>query len=56
MLDCTIRGGGLINDHQFSDQIVRAIYDTCIAAGLDYMGISYKNAPQLFPKNRFRRA
>ena len=53
VLDCTIRDGGLINDHQFSDQIVRAVYDTCVAAGLDYMEIGYKNAPRLFPKDKF---
>ena len=27
VLDCTIRDGGLINNHQFSDELVRAVYD-----------------------------
>ena len=40
VLDCTIRDGGLINNHQFSDELVRAVYDTCVAAGLDYIGVS----------------
>ena len=35
VLDCTVRDGGLINDHQFTDEFVRAVYDTCLAAGLD---------------------
>ncbi len=38
VLDCTVRDGGLINAHQFSDEFVRAVYDTCIEAGIDTMG------------------
>ena len=53
VLDCTIRDGGLINAHQFSDSLVRAVYDTCIAAGIDYMEVGYKNTTRLFPKNEF---
>ncbi len=53
VLDCTIRDGGLINNHQFSDELVRAVYDTCVEAGIDYMEIGYKNTPRLFPKEEF---
>ena len=53
VLDCTIRDGGLINDHKFSDKTVRAVYDTCIAAGIDYMDVGYKNSAKLFPKSDF---
>ncbi|TWU41798.1 aldolase catalytic domain-containing protein [Novipirellula artificiosorum] len=53
VLDCTIRDGGLINNHQFTDEVVRAVYDTCIQAGIDYMEIGYKNSPRLFPKSEF---
>lgn len=53
VLDCTVRDGGLINNHQFSDKFVRAVYDTCIAAGVDYMEVGYKNSPRLFPKAEF---
>ena len=53
VLDCTVRDGGLINDHQFGDGFVRAVYDTCIAAGLDTMEIGYKNSERLFPRERF---
>jgi 4-hydroxy 2-oxovalerate aldolase len=53
VLDCTVRDGGLINDHHFNDGFVRAVYDTCIAAGMDAMEIGYKNAERLFPKDRF---
>ena len=53
VLDCTVRDGGLINDHQFNDEFVRAVYDTCIAAGLDTMEIGYKNSERLFPRDQF---
>jgi 4-hydroxy 2-oxovalerate aldolase len=53
VLDCTIRDGGLINNHQFTDKLVRAVYETCIAAGIDYMEVGYKNSAQLFPKTEY---
>jgi len=42
VLDCTIRDGGLMNNHHFDDQVVKAVYDACVAAGVDYMEIGYK--------------
>lgn len=53
VLDCTIRDGGLMNDHRFSDDLVRAVYQTCVAAGVDYMEIGYKNSKEQFPKTDF---
>jgi 4-hydroxy 2-oxovalerate aldolase len=53
VLDCTIRDGGLINDHQFTDELVKAVYDACVAAGVDYMEIGYKNSPEIFPPGEF---
>lgn len=53
VLDCTIRDGGLINGHHFTDELVRAVYATCVAAGVDYMEVGYKNSPRLFPKEEF---
>lgn len=53
VLDCTIRDGGLINSHQFTDEFVRAVYDTCVAAGMDYMEVGYKNSLRLFPQSDF---
>jgi len=32
VLDCTIRDGGLINSHQFSDELVRAVYAGIVTA------------------------
>ena len=32
VLDCSIRDGGLMNDHRFEDYFVKAIHKTCIEA------------------------
>jgi len=53
VLDCTIRDGGLVNDSQFNDEFVRAVYEACLEAGIDYMEIGYKNSPALFPPGQF---
>ncbi len=53
VLDCTIRDGGLINDHLFEDGFVKAVYDACVQAGMDYMEVGYKNSKQLFPPGKF---
>jgi 4-hydroxy 2-oxovalerate aldolase len=42
IMDCTIRDGGLINSHHFDDGFVKAVYLTCVAAGIDAMEIGYK--------------
>ncbi len=42
VLDCTIRDGGLMNNHQFDDQIVKKVYAACVEAGVDYMELGYK--------------
>jgi 4-hydroxy 2-oxovalerate aldolase len=51
VLDCTIRDGGLINDHAFEDGFVKAVYDACVAAGIDYMEVGYKASKKLFARN-----
>lgn len=53
VLDCTIRDGGLMNNSKFTDDEVRAVYDTCIEAGIDYMEIGYKNSRKEYPKSEF---
>jgi 4-hydroxy 2-oxovalerate aldolase len=52
VLDCTIRDGGLINDHCFEDGFVKAVYDACVAAGIDYMEIGYKASKKLFTRDK----
>jgi 4-hydroxy 2-oxovalerate aldolase len=44
VVDCTIRDGGLMNDHRFDLAMVKAVYDTCVVAGIDYMEIGYKSS------------
>jgi 4-hydroxy 2-oxovalerate aldolase len=53
VLDCTIRDGGLVNGHRFNDDFVRAVYQACINAGIDYMEIGYKNSHRVFPREKF---
>ena len=53
VLDCTIRDGGLVNDHKFEDEFVRAVYEANVEAGIDYMELGYKNSKKLFPKDQF---
>ena len=48
ILDCTIRDGGLMNDHLFADEIVKAVYSACVDAGIDYMEIGYINSRRIF--------
>ncbi len=53
VLDCTIRDGGLVNDSRFTDDQVKTVYETCVAAGIDYMEIGYMNSPKAFPKKQY---
>ncbi len=53
VLDCTIRDGGLVNDHAFEDGFVKAVYQACVEAGIDYMEVGYKASQKLFARNRF---
>ena len=51
VIDCTVRDGGLMNKWQFSDEFVRAVYDACIEAGVDYMEIGYKSSEKAFSRD-----
>ena len=37
VLDCTIRNGGLINNHYFTDEFVNSVYRALTKSGIDYM-------------------
>ena len=54
VLDCTIRDGGLMNDHNFEDGFVKKVYDTCVAAGIDYMELGYKSDKKIFSPSKSR--
>ena len=53
ILDCTIRDGGLVNDHQFSDDLVKKVYECCVAAGVDYMEFGYKGSKRIYAPDLF---
>lgn len=48
VLDCTVRDGGLMNNHTFEDGFVKSVYETCVAAGVDYMEFGYKGSKKIF--------
>ena len=53
VLDCTIRDGGLVNDHAFEEGFVKAVYHACVEAGIDYMEVGYKASKRIFARDRF---
>lgn len=53
IFDCTIRDGGLINDHKFEDGFVRAVYNACAAAGVQYMELGYKASKKIYAPSQF---
>ncbi|MDD3088804.1 MAG: aldolase catalytic domain-containing protein [Candidatus Omnitrophica bacterium] len=53
VLDCTIRDGGLINDHFFEDNFVREVYRAIASSGVDYMEIGYKASKTLMNPDKF---
>jgi len=53
VLDCTIRDGGLMNNSKFSDEVVKGVYDACVASGIDYMEIGYKNSDKIFTTDKY---
>ena len=53
VLDCTIRDGGLINNHQFSDGFVRAVYTALSQSHIDYMEFGYRASKELSPPEEF---
>ncbi len=44
VLDCTIRDGGLINNYQFTDDFVKAVYRTICDSGVDIIEFGKKLA------------
>ncbi len=56
VLDCTIRDGGLINEHLFEDKFVRAVYQAVSAAGVDYIELGYRASKKYFSADKFGKA
>ena len=53
ILDCTIRDGGLMSNHVFDEEIVKAVYAACSEAGIDYMELGYKASKRIFSPSEF---
>ncbi len=53
VLDCTIRDGGLINNHYFTDEFVRAVYQALSKSGIDYMEFGYRSSRELYSPNEY---
>ena len=53
VLDCTIRDGGLMNNHLFSDELVRKVYQSANDAHIDYIELGYKADESQFSRSEF---
>jgi 4-hydroxy 2-oxovalerate aldolase len=53
VLDCTIRDGGLMNNWEFPKEMVRAVYDGLVRAGVDYIEMGYKVDKKMFSTDEF---
>ncbi|MFC1965153.1 aldolase catalytic domain-containing protein [Chloroflexota bacterium] len=53
ILDCTIRDGGLMNNHLFDDEVVKAVYTACVNAGIDYMEMGYVGSKRIFSPDEY---
>ena len=53
VVDATLRDGGLCNDFYFSEDFVKALYQTNVKAGVDYMEFGYKADKEQFDVNAF---
>ena len=56
VLDCTIRDGGLINEHQFEDKFVRAVYRAASLSGVDYVELGYQLSKKQYSPDKFGRS
>ena len=53
VVDCTIRDGGLINEHKFEDKLVKAVYLAASLAGVDYCELGYRLSKKLYSPDKF---
>jgi len=53
VVDCSVRDGGLMNNHRFGDDFVRKVYEACVKAGLDYMELGYKADKKIFSPSEY---
>ncbi|MBN1524879.1 MAG: aldolase catalytic domain-containing protein [Spirochaetales bacterium] len=53
VIDCTIRDGGLMNDHNFETGLVHQVFKTLVESGIDYMEVGYKADKKIFSSDKF---
>ena len=53
VLDCTIRDGGLMNNHLFSDEIVRGVFHAVNESAVDYIELGYKADENQFKRGEY---
>ena len=53
VLDCTIRDGGLMNNHLFSDDLVRRVFQAVNKSGVDYIELGYKADENQFKRGEY---
>ncbi|MDO5154608.1 MAG: aldolase catalytic domain-containing protein [Eubacteriales bacterium] len=53
VVDATLRDGGLVNDFYFTDEFVKALYETNVKAGVDYMELGYRADKTMFDEDKF---
>ncbi len=53
VLDCTVRDGGLINNHYFTDEFVRAVYKSLSEANIDYVEMGYRSSTKYAPPSDY---
>jgi 4-hydroxy 2-oxovalerate aldolase len=53
VVDATLRDGGLVNNFGFTQEFVKELYRTNIAAGVDYMEFGYKASKELFDPKEY---
>ncbi len=53
VVDATLRDGGLVNDFFFPEGFAKALYETNVKAGVDYMEFGYKAAKDMFDVSKF---
>lgn len=53
VVDATLRDGGLVNDFYFTDEFIKALYETNVKAGVDYMELGYRADKTMFDEDKF---
>lgn len=53
VLDATLRDGGLVNNFYFTDDFAKALYETNVRSGVDYMEMGYRADRDQFDESKF---